>query len=181
MRKLRLEELGRPLPEEYAIQDKLKVVVVLDNIRSGLNTGSIFRTADGFGIERLILCGITPAPPHKEIHKTAIGAHETVDWSYESNVNDAILSLKQQGYRIVGIEQTTESTRLKEFQFNSGHKWAIVMGNEVEGLSDEILDLLDASIEIEQYGTKHSLNVAVCTGIVLWKVCKDIRSGEQRD
>lgn len=168
MRKLKLEELGRLTRSEFAEADKIPVVVVLDNIRSGMNVGSVFRTADAFKIERVILTGITAQPPHKEILKTAIGASLSVDWEYHEQVADAVLSLKKQDYQIIGIEQTTDSVSINDVTIDTDKKHAIVLGNEVDGISDDVLPLLDTAVEIPQYGTKHSLNVSVCGGIVLW-------------
>lgn len=168
MRKLKLEELGRLTRSEFADVDKIPVVVVLDNIRSGMNVGSVFRTADAFKIERVILTGITAQPPHKEILKTAIGASLSVDWEYHEQVADAVQSLKEHDYQIIGIEQTTDSVSINDITIDTDKKYAIVLGNEVDGISDTVLPLLDTAVEIPQYGTKHSLNVSVCGGIVLW-------------
>ncbi len=168
MRKLKLDELGRLSRSEFKEVDKIPITIVLDNIRSGMNVGSFFRTSDAYKIERIILCGITATPPHKEILKTAIGASQTVPWSYESEINDAITQLKTQGYHIVGIEQTDESKPLSQYSINSDYKYAIVFGNEVNGISESVLPLLDDGVELAQFGTKHSLNVSVCGGIVIW-------------
>ena len=167
MRKLSLIELGRVSVPEYQQMPKHQVVVVLDNIRSGLNVGSIFRSADAFAIERLCLCGITAQPPHREVLKSAIGATDSVHWSYHESSVTAVQALKEAGYHLWGIEQTTESGPLQHSHWE-GEKIAVVLGNEVNGISQEVLPLLDKAIEIPQFGTKHSLNVAVCTGIVLW-------------
>lgn len=171
MRKLKLDELNRLTVEEFKISDKRPVVVVLDNIRSAMNVGSIFRTADAFAIEKIVLCGISATPPSREISKTAIGATESVAWEYTSNIAEAVATLKAQGYEIAGIEQTDRSIKLDESLIH-GEKIAIVFGNEVDGISDSILDQLDMCIEIPQYGTKHSLNVSVCAGIVLWELAR---------
>lgn len=168
LRKLRLEELGRVDVTQFESQDKIPVIVILDNIRSGMNVGSIFRTCDAFAIERIILCGISAQPPHKEILKTAIGATKSVQWSYEEEVVEAIKQVKRQDYQVVGIEQTTQSVSIEDFTVNATKKYAICLGNEVDGISDDALPHLDIAVEIPQYGTKHSLNVAVCGGIVLW-------------
>ena len=168
MRKLKLDELNRLSKEEYATTNKIPVVVVLDNIRSAMNVGSVFRSSDAFKIERIILTGITARPPHKEILKTAIGASQTVDWSYFESVIDAISQLKNSHYQIIGIEQTDQSIDIRDIIVNTQNKYAIILGNEVNGISDEILGELDYSVEIPQYGTKHSLNVSVCAGIVIW-------------
>lgn len=172
MRKLKLEELGRISVEEFKSIDKHPVIVVLDNIRSAMNVGSIFRTADAFAIEKIIICGISAVPPNREISKTAIGATDSVDWEYISSIEDAVLGLKSNGYSIIGIEQTDNSIMLSKAPI-SNQKVAIIMGNEVDGISDEVLDKLDFCIEIPQFGTKHSLNVAVCAGIVLWEYTKN--------
>lgn len=166
-RKLKLEELGRKSIEEFKSMEKSPIIVVLDSVRSALNIGSVFRTADAFAIKEIILCGISATPPSREITKTAIGATESVQWSYEKNIKDTVQKLKANGYLIVGIEQTDNSVFLQDFSHEQ-EKIAVIFGNEVDGINDEILDDLDLSIEIPQYGTKHSLNVSVCAGIVLW-------------
>ncbi|MCB9284205.1 MAG: EVE domain-containing protein [Lewinellaceae bacterium] len=168
MKKLQLEELNRYSVEEFKRLPKTPIVIVLDNIRSALNVGSIFRTADAFALQGIHLCGITAQPPHREILKTAIGATESVDWQYFPNPADSFDHLRREGYRIIGIEQTDASTPLQLFQTSTDQPCALVFGNEVGGLSDAILPQLDACIEIPQFGTKHSLNVAVCVGIVVW-------------
>lgn len=169
MRKLKLDELGRVSTDEYKSIDKIPVVVVLDNIRSMHNVGAVFRTADAFLIEKVYLCGITATPPHKEIHKTAIGATESVDWEYEENALSLIDKLRQNNYTIISIEQVENSVSFPGYEVNPTQKYAIVMGNEVDGVQQEIIDKTDVCLEIPQSGTKHSLNVSVCTGIVLWK------------
>ncbi len=166
MRKLSMSELGRQSIEEFSVSAKIPIVAVLDNIRSLNNIGSFFRTADAFGIEALYLCGITATPPHRDIHKTALGATESVAWKYFPSVVEAILSLKQDGYRVVCIEQTDESKPLWSFEFDQ--PTALIFGNEVDGVSDEAISACDLALEIPQSGTKHSLNVSVCGGIVLW-------------
>lgn len=168
MRKLKLEELGRLDRIGYQSADKIPITVILDNIRSGMNVGSFFRTSDAYRIERIVLCGITARPPHKEILKTAIGATDTVTWSYTQEVAEAATQAKSEGYHLIGIEQTDESTRLAHYEVSTDKKYALVFGNEVNGLSAELLSLLDECVEIAQYGTKHSLNVSVCGGVVLW-------------
>jgi len=172
MRKLKLEELERATIEEFKKQPKAPLVVVLDNVRSALNVGSVFRTADAFAVEKIYLCGITATPPHKEISKTAIGATDSMDWEYVKDISDAINHLKSAGYKIFGIEQTSKTTLLQNVKIEPNQKIAIVMGNEVMGISDAILPLLDEVIEIPQFGTKHSLNVSVCTGIMIWELFK---------
>lgn len=175
MRKLKLEELGRDTQESYKVKDKLPITVVLDNLRSGLNVGSFFRTTDSFGLEGIALCGITPQPLNKEINKTAIGADRTVEWSYYENTVDAVKQLKEKGYYILGIEQTTESIPLSSIELSQDLKVAVIFGNEVNGVSEAVLPLLDQCIEIEQFGTKHSLNVSVCGGVVLWQLSRLMR------
>ena len=167
MRKLGLEELNRVGVEEYKSQLKFPVVVILDNIRSGNNVGAFFRCCDAFKIDKLYLSGITPCPPHKEITKSAIGATSSVTWTYEESVEVLCQQLKTQSYQIIGIEQTSESVALEDFKFDIDQKYALIFGNEVSGISDSILHLLDGSIEIVQFGTKHSINVSVCGGIIL--------------
>lgn len=168
MRKLTVRELGRPSQQAFQKQEKHRVILVLDNIRSGLNVGSIFRTADAFAIERVILCGITPQPPHREILKTALGATESVSWQYFENTADAVRELQEGGYEVWPVEQTDQSKPLQSLSRSAGHPMAFVLGNEVDGVSDDVIAMLSQSIEIPQHGTKHSLNVAVAAGIVLW-------------
>lgn len=175
MRKLKLHELGRASVEEVKQQPKLPIVVILDNIRSGLNVGSIFRTCDALGVKNLILTGITPKPPHREIHKTAIGATESVDWQYEHDPVIAVQSLRQEGFSIVPVEQTDASVSLEQFAVSTEEKYALIFGNEVEGVSDPVIESCNQSIEIPQHGTKHSFNVAVSAGIVLWEFAKALR------
>lgn len=176
MRKLSLDELNRLDQQAYSRSEKVPLTIIADNIRSGLNVGSFFRTCDAFACEQIVLCGISAQPPHKEINKTAIGADQTVRWSYVTNVRDAILSLKAEGYVIVAIEQTDESIPLSDLRIQADKKYAVVLGNEVEGVSESILDVVDHAVEISQYGTKHSLNVSVCAGIVLWSMSSQLRS-----
>lgn len=168
MRKLSIPELNRVNVADYKLQKKTNIIVVLDNIRSGLNVGSFFRTCDAFGLEKIILCGISPRPPHKEITKTAIGATQSVDWEYHEDITSPLSSLKEDGYKIISIEQTTSSVLLNEYN-ESDKKIALVFGNEVLGVSEEALNMSDIAMEIPQFGTKHSLNVSVCGGVVLWK------------
>jgi len=168
LRKLKLQELQRVRPDVYQSMDKIPVIVVLDNIRSGLNIGSIFRTADAFLIEKIILTGISPIPPHREILKTAIGATDTVLWEYKKDIQIAVEELKSNKYQVYAIEQTSESIPLHTIDSLDLSRVALVFGNEVNGVSESILDLIDGAIEIEQFGTKHSLNVAVCAGMVIW-------------
>lgn len=171
MRKLKLDELERLSVDEFLTKDKTPIVAVLDNIRSALNVGSIFRTADAFAIEKIIICGISATPPNREINKTAIGATESVAWEYFEDIVEATKRLKGDGYAIIGVEQTDQSILLTEFKPKK-EKIAVIFGNEVDGISDDILDMMDECIEIPQFGTKHSLNVSVCAGIVLWEITK---------
>jgi 23S rRNA (guanosine2251-2'-O)-methyltransferase len=175
MKKLKLDELGRISVDDFKTADKLPVVILLDNIRSLHNVGSAFRTADAFRIEKIYLTGITGIPPHREIEKTALGATQSVAWVHEENPATAVTSLKKEGYTIIIIEQTTQSRKLHEFKMDPGKKFCLVFGNEVNGVSEEALILGDESIEIPQYGTKHSLNISVCLGIVAWEFFKNIR------
>lgn len=173
--KLKLEELNRIDVETFKKTEKIPLVIILDNIRSMHNVGATFRTADAFLIEQIILCGITPLPPHREIHKAALGATESVDWAHESDINTAISNLKSKGYEIVGVEQTTNSLLITDFTIDSKKKYALILGNEVEGISDEALANIDVFLEIPQLGTKHSLNVSVCGGIVMWEFAKALK------
>ncbi|MGM0566910.1 MAG: RNA methyltransferase [Bacteroidota bacterium] len=168
MRKLAIHELNRLSVEEYKNQEKHPVIVVLDNIRSASNTGSFFRTADAFALEAVYLCGITAKPPHKDIRKTAIGASESVYWEYFYNTTEAIKKLKQNSFKIISVEQCEGSIALQEYQPDSNQKTAFVFGNEVTGVEQTVIDHSDACIEIPQWGTKHSLNVSISGGIILW-------------
>ncbi|QDP85481.1 RNA methyltransferase [Chryseobacterium sp. SNU WT5] len=174
-KKLKLEELGRIDIETFKETKKTPLVVVLDNVRSMHNVGAIFRTADAFLIEKVILCGITPQPPHREIHKAALGATESVDWVYEKAISEALQNLKKENFKIIGIEQTTSSEIMTDYPINKDEKYALVLGNEVDGLSDEALPFYDKFLEIPQLGTKHSLNVSVCGGIVMWEFFKYLK------
>lgn len=173
--KLKLEELGRVDIETFKQSEKIPVIVLLDSIRSMNNVGAVFRTADAFIIEKVVLCGITPQPPHREIHKAALGATESVDWYYEKDVTEALQKLKSEGYKILAIEQTTGSIALNEQVISKDEKYVVIMGNEVDGVSDEALALCDDFIEIPQLGTKHSLNVSVCAGIIMWEFFKHLK------
>ncbi|MCX6266231.1 MAG: RNA methyltransferase [Bacteroidetes bacterium] len=168
MRKLTMPELQRLSIEEFKAAKKLPVVVVLDNIRSQNNIGSVFRTADAFRLEGVFLCGITATPPHREIQKTALGATDSVDWQYFDSTFEAICYLRNQGYMIVAVEQTKGSTMLGDFHPPEAKKLAIVFGNEVNGIDDEVLLQVQECIEIPQFGTKHSINVSVAVGILIW-------------
>jgi tRNA G18 (ribose-2'-O)-methylase SpoU len=168
MRKLKLDELNRASVNEFKNQDKLPVTVVLDNIRSMHNIGSIFRTGDGFAVEQIYLCGITAQPPHREIEKTALGATQSINWAYFETPLQAIEQLRNNGYQIIAIEQAENSVMLNNFKPSINEKYALVFGNEVNGVSDEVMQQIDTCIEIPQFGTKHSFNVVVSAGIVLW-------------
>ena len=177
MRKLKLDELNRLNLEDYKAAEKLPITVVLDNIRSAFNVGSIFRTCDGLGISKIILTGITARPPHKEINKAAIGATESVDWEYHPDIIEYVTSMASNKSLILGVEQTDNSMMLDKLDLDiNGKHIYLLLGNEVEGLNDELLPHLDNAIEIEQYGTKHSFNVAVCAGMVMWELSKTMRS-----
>lgn len=168
-------ELHRVDVEEYKAKEKLQVTLVLDNVRSEMNVGSVFRTADAFLIERVCLCGITPQPPKAEIHKTALGAEESVCWQYFPTTLEAIGQLKDEGYVICSIEQVHDSVSLEQFVINSNQRVAIVLGNEVKGVSQEVVDASDTCVEIPQEGTKHSLNISCCAAIVMWHVYRQLR------
>jgi tRNA G18 (ribose-2'-O)-methylase SpoU len=167
-----MDELGRKSVAEFKQAEKNKIIVVLDNIRSMHNVGSVFRTADAFLIEAICLCGYTPQPPHRDIHKTALGATETVDWLYYDNTKAAIHDLKQRDYKIFAVEQAAGSVSLEKFDWQPSNKLAVVMGNEVEGVDADLLPLCNGCIEIPQLGMKHSLNISVAAGIVLWRLCE---------
>lgn len=169
-----MEEMGRVTAQEFKTQSKMPVVLVLDNIRSTHNVGSAFRTCDAFNVEKLYLCGITATPPHKEIAKTALGATESVDWQHVNEVSELAVQLKNDGYTIVLVEQIDTSILLQNVDFKQFSKIALFVGNEVFGISDELLDLADMAVEIPQFGTKHSLNVSVAAGVVLWEAVKQL-------
>lgn len=174
MRKLLNEELGRPTIEEYANVDKLPVVAVLDNVRSAQNVGSFFRTADAFGIEHIALCGISSTPPNREIHKTALGAELSVAWSYYPTTLECVEKLRSEGYRILAVEQIESSTMLNTFRAEEGMKYALIFGNEVEGVDQAVVDVVDGAIEIPQVGIKHSLNVSVSAGVLMWEMFRQM-------
>ena len=167
-----MDALGRLSADAFAETDKIPLVLVLDNVRSGLNVGSVFRTADAFAVERIILCGITAVPPHREILKTALGSTETVAWSSAEHAAYAVAQLKNSGYRVFAVEQTTRKVWLQDIQPEPGERYALVFGNEVDGVSDDALHACDGAIEIPQFGTKHSLNIAVAAGIVVWEFAR---------
>lgn len=176
MRKLLNEELPRLTTDEFKEQPKLPLVIVLDNVRSHLNVGSVFRTADAFLVEAIYLCGITGTPPHRDIYKTALGATETVNWKHFETTLQAVNELKQNGYTIIAIEQAEGATMLNEFKPEPNLKYAVVFGNEVEGVEQAVVSASDVVAEIPQYGTKHSLNISVSVGIVVWDVVQKMRT-----
>ena len=169
-RKLLNDELNRLSIDDYKKASKVPIIVVLDNIRSLSNIGSVFRTADAFRIEAIYLCGITAQPPHREIHKTALSATESVDWFYFKSSEEAVKSLKKRNFKIISVEQVENSVMLNDFEANSDDHYALVFGNEVKGVEDSVIALSDYCIEIPQWGTKHSFNVSVSVGIVLWDI-----------
>lgn len=175
MRKLRTIEMHRMTVEEFHAAEKLPLMVVLDDVRSLYNVGSVFRTCDAFRVAGVCLCGITATPPHPEIHKTALGGEDSVDWRYFKTAVEAVEYLHQEGYRVCAIEQAEGSTLLQHLQVEEGVRYAVVFGNEVKGVHQEVVDLCDDCIEIPQWGTKHSMNVSVTAGIVLWEFCKQMR------
>jgi tRNA G18 (ribose-2'-O)-methylase SpoU len=176
MKKLSMEALKRLTPEEFEVSKKLPLVLVLDNVRSGMNVGSIFRTADAFALEKIVLCGITAKPPHREILKTALGSTESVNWEYVEQTTIAVEHLKTQGYQVFAVEQTAPKTWLHEFRTVANEKYALVLGNEVDGVADNVLQLCQGALEIPQFGTKHSLNIAVAAGIAVWELNQKLRS-----
>jgi tRNA G18 (ribose-2'-O)-methylase SpoU len=170
MRKLKNSELNRVSVTDFKALEKMPVRIILDNIRSLMNVGSVFRTSDAFLIKEIILCGITATPPHREIQKTALGATESVDWRYAEHTTDVVKQLQEEGVKVYAIEQAEDAKMLDTVEFGFHHEIAIVMGNEVKGVSDEVMALVDDCIEIPQFGTKHSLNISVTTGIVVWEI-----------
>lgn len=176
VRKLKNIELNRLSVDEYKNTDKINVVVVLDNIRSMHNVGSVFRTSDAFALEAVFLCGITGKPPHKEISKTALGSDLSVEWKHFENTIDAVQHLKQEGYICTALEQTQNSTLLNEWKITPADKIALIVGNEVDGVSQEVINNCDVPIEIPQFGTKHSLNVSVATAVALWHIVNALRA-----
>jgi tRNA G18 (ribose-2'-O)-methylase SpoU len=174
MRKLKITELNRLSQEDFKKAEKIPLIVVLDNVRSLHNVGSVFRTSDAFLVEAVYLCGITAVPPHAEIHKTALGAENTVDWRYFEDTLDAINELKHQGCHIAAVEQAENSAALNKLQLEN-KKYAIVFGNEVKGVNQDVMNQCDSCIEIPQFGTKHSLNVSVAAGIIIWEAFRELR------
>lgn len=179
MRKLKITELNRLTIDEFKQQEKIPLVVVLDNVRSLHNVGSVFRTADAFLVQAVYLCGITSTPPHAEIHKTALGAEDSVDWKYFEDALDAVEELKNKGYAVLAIEQAEGSTMLDEFTFDKEKKYAVVLGNEVKGVQQSVINACSNCIEIPQFGTKHSLNVSVTAGIIIWEFANKMSTVNQ--
>lgn len=175
MRKITNEELGRPTPEEYAAMAKMPVTVVLDNVRSAQNVGAFFRTGDAFAVEHVALCGITAAPPAREIHKTALGAELTVPWSYHASTGECVARLAAAGYEVWAVEQVEGSVPLQRFELRPGVRYALVFGNEVDGVGQEVVDLCCGAVEIPQAGVKHSINVSVSGGVVLWRFFEKLK------
>jgi tRNA G18 (ribose-2'-O)-methylase SpoU len=175
MRKLKISELNRKSVTEFRNAEKSGIVIILDNVRSLNNIGSIFRTADAFLVDHICLCGITATPPHRDIHKTALGATESVAWSYFSDTSEAIRKLKGEGYIIVSVEQVEGSLMLDQFQPSGNRRYALIFGHEVKGVTPEAVNISDMAIEIPQFGTKHSFNIAVSAGIVLWDIYSKMR------
>ena len=174
MRKVRTIEMKRLTVEEYREAEKLPLVVVLDDVRSMYNIGSVFRTSDAFRVEGVYLCGICQTPPHTEIHKTALGAEESVSWQYFNTALDAVQELKKAGYTVLSVEQVEHSTKLQTFVPQRGLKYAVVLGNEVKGVHQEVVDASDGCLEIPQLGTKHSMNVSVTAGIIIYKFAEEL-------
>lgn len=174
MRKLRTIEMKRLTVEEYHEAEKMPLVVVLDDVRSMYNVGSVFRTSDAFRVEKICLCGITSTPPHPEIHKTALGAEDSVSWQHYDTALEAVTELQKAGYTVFSVEQAEGSTSLPSFHAERGRKYAVVMGNEVKGVHQEVIDASDGCLEIPQFGTKHSMNVSVTTGIIIYQFAKDL-------
>jgi len=175
MRKLKNSELNRVDVEGFKSVKKIPLIVILDNIRSLNNVGSVFRTSDAFIVEKIYLCGITAQPPHKEIHKTALGSTDSVDWEYAEDTLELVEKLKKENVKIASIEQADNSTKLQDFEIEPNQKYAVVFGNEVKGVQQEVVSISDYCIEIPQFGTKHSLNISVSVGVVLWDVFKKMR------
>ena len=175
MRKLKNNELDRLSVEDFKLVNKTPIIIVLDNIRSLNNIGSVFRTSDAFLIEKIYLCGITAKPPHKDIHKTALGSTDTVDWEYVENTMDLIERLKAKNIKICAVEQAENATMLNDFKVETNTKYALVFGNEVKGVSQNVVTASDVIIEIPQFGTKHSLNISVSAGVVIWDVFNKLK------
>lgn len=180
LRKLKITELNRLSCEEFQQVDKTPLIVVLDNVRSLHNIGSIFRTADAFLLEAVYLCGICSVPPHAEIHKTALGAEDSVSWKYFAETTDAVSELKSEGYQVFAVEQAVGSIMLPDLKLEQGVKTAIILGHEVKGVQQDVINMCDGCIEIPQFGTKHSLNVSVTGGILIWEIFKQLTHGLER-
>ena len=175
MRKLKITELNRISKDEFKKVEKMPLIVVLDHVRSLYNVGSVFRSSDAFCVESIYLCGITATPPQVEIHKTALGAEDSVDWKYYDDTKSAVRDLKECGVEVLAVEQVEGSTMLQSFQPQKGKRYAIILGNEVKGVQQEVVDLCDGCIEIPQFGTKHSLNVSVTAGILIWEFASKLK------
>lgn len=172
--------MNRLSREEFKKADKLPLVVVLDEVRSLHNVGAVFRTSDAFRVERVLLCGITATPPQAEIHKTALGAEDSVEWTYYKNTSDAVADLRTAGYKIMAVEQCEGSVMLQDLCLEAGQKYAVVLGNEVKGVQQSVVDVCDGCIEIPQFGTKHSLNVSVTAGIIIWEFARMMKLDTDR-
>lgn len=175
-RKLKNSELNRLSPHQYKQAEKSPIVIILDNIRSLNNIGSVFRTSDAFLIRKIYLCGITATPPHKDIQKTALGATESVNWEYRKNTLDLVKELQQEGVKVIAIEQAEDAVLLNELEVKAGETYAVIFGNEVKGVQQDVVSACDTVVEIPQYGTKHSLNIAVSAGVVIWDLFSKIHS-----
>jgi 23S rRNA (guanosine2251-2'-O)-methyltransferase len=175
-RKLTTDEMGRKSVAEFRLSGKTPLIFVLDNVRSALNTGSVFRTADAFLLHELVLCGYTATPPHRELQKTALGATETVNWRHFEHTTEAVEQLKQEGWTVLAAEQTAQSTALDQWPVMQGQKLAVVFGNEVEGVQQQVINCCAGSLEIPQHGAKHSLNIAVCAGIMAWELSRKLNT-----
>ena len=175
-KKLKLQELNRISNSEFKDAEKTPLIIVLDNIRSLNNVGSVFRTADAFRIEKIFLCGITPQPPHRDIHKTALGATETVAWAYAVDTLELVQSLRSSGVKCYAVEQTENSIPLNQFLPEKNIRYALIFGNEVDGVRQDVIDACNGVIEIPQIGTKHSLNISVCNGIVIWDLFSKLKA-----
>ena len=173
-RKKLVTEMGRISGDDFRNAEKLPLIVVLDNVRSLHNVGSVFRTSDAFRVQRILLCGITATPPNTEIHKTALGAEDSVEWQYFNDTREAVNLLHEEGYKVFSIEQVEGSTALQDLKLECGTKYAVILGNEVKGVQQEVVDMSDGCIELPQYGTKHSLNVSVTAGIVIWEFARQL-------
>ena len=174
MKKLAVIELDRVTKEEFKQLDKTPLVVVLDNIRSLNNVGSVFRSSDAFKLEKIYLCGVTATPPNAEIHKTALGAEDSMDWEYEEDTKTVVEKLKNEGYKVFAVEQVQNSIMLDRVELDKTNKYVLILGNEVKGVQQEVVDMCDFAVEIPQFGTKHSLNVSVAGGIVIWEFFKKL-------